>query len=166
MDLDIDVEDWPSGTDWTALSERAAGAAISVEPALGHDRLTASILFTSNEEVHTLNREWRGRDKPTNVLSFPMLDRESLLALEDGDGPPEMLGDIALALEVCAKEADDKSIALADHAAHLLIHGLLHLAGHDHVDSDAQAEAMEKLEIEALALMGIADPYGDRNFQE
>ena len=90
----------------------------------------------------------------------------TLLALEDGDGPPEMLGDIALALEVCAKEADDKSIALADHAAHLLIHGLLHLAGHDHVDTDAQAEAMEKLEIEALALMGIADPYGDRNFQE
>lgn len=166
MDLDVATHGWPSGTDWEAMCERAACAAISVEPALGHDRLTASILFTSNAEVHMLNREWRGRDKPTNVLSFPMLERESLLALGDGDGPPEMLGDIALALEVCAKEADDKSIALADHTAHLLVHGLLHLAGHDHVDSDAQAEAMEKLEIEALALMGIADPYGDRNFQE
>ena len=91
-----------------------------------------------------------------------MLDRESLLALEPV-GPPEMLGDIALAYETCAREAAEKGITLEAHATHLIIHGLLHLAGHDHVDSDAQAEEMEALEIAALAKLGIADPYGDRN---
>ena len=75
----------------------------------------------------------------------------------------EMLGDLALAFETCAREAAEKGVSLADHAAHLIVHGLLHLAGHDHVDSDEQAEAMEALEIEALAKLGIADPYGDRN---
>jgi probable rRNA maturation factor len=74
-----------------------------------------------------------------------------------------MLGDLALSYETCASEARDKNVSLSDHAAHLIVHGLLHLAGHDHVDSDAQAEAMEALEIAALAKLGIADPYGDRN---
>ncbi|MBT8427528.1 MAG: rRNA maturation RNase YbeY, partial [Erythrobacter sp.] len=132
-----------------------------VEPALAHDRLTTSVLFTSDEQVHELNKEWRGKDRPTNVLSFPMLEREDLLELGD-DGPPEMLGDIALAFETCEREAGEKDISLADHTTHLLIHGFLHLAGHDHVDSDEQAAAMEKLETEALAILGIADPYGDR----
>ncbi len=120
-----------------------------------------SILFTSDEQVHELNREWRSKDKPTNVLSFPMLEREDLLTL-GADGPPEMLGDIALAYETCQREAEEKGVSLRDHTAHLLVHGFLHLAGHDHVDSDEQAAAMEKLEIEALAMLGIADPYGDR----
>ncbi|KZX89119.1 rRNA maturation RNase YbeY, partial [Erythrobacter sp. HI0019] len=132
------------------------------EPALHNPRLTASVLFTSDEEVHALNREWRGKDKPTNVLSFPMLEREDLLDLAP-EGPPEMLGDIALAAGTCAREAAEKGVTLETHATHLLIHGLLHLAGHDHVDSDAQAEAMEALEIAALAKLGIGDPYGDRN---
>ena len=87
--------------------------------------------------------------------------QEQLLALA-GEGGPEMLGDIALALETCEREAREKGVSLADHAAHLLVHGLLHLAGHDHVESDGQAEAMEALEIAALAKMGISDPYGDR----
>ena len=91
-----------------------------------------------------------------------MLARDSLLALAP-DGPPEMLGDIALAHETCAREAAEKGISLADHTAHLIIHGLLHLAGHDHVGNDDEAEAMEKMEIDALAQMGIGDPYGDRN---
>ena len=91
-----------------------------------------------------------------------MLERGELLDLA-AEGPPEMLGDLALAHGTCAREASEKGISLEDHATHLLIHGLLHLAGHDHVDSDAQAEAMEALEIAALAKLGIADPYGDRN---
>ena len=137
-------------------------AAVSeVEPVLANRRLITSVLFADDEQVHALNREWRGKDKPTNVLSFPMLEREDLLALE-ADGPPEMLGDIALAYETCQREADEKGVSLGDHTAHLLVHGFLHLAGHDHVNSDEQAEAMEKLEIAALALLGIADPYGDR----
>lgn len=161
MQLDIEIEDWPAA-DWVDLAERVAEAAALVAPELGNDRLMASILFTSDAEVHTLNREWRARDKPTNVLSFPMLPRKRLLALA-ADGPPEMLGDIALAHETCAREAAEKGIALADHAAHLILHGLLHLAGHDHEISDADAEAMEALEVKALALMGLADPYGDRS---
>lgn len=159
MQLDIDIEDWPVG-DWDALAERAAQAAGEGEPLLANPRLLASLLFTSDAEVHTLNREWRERDKPTNVLSFPMLDREELEALAL-DGPPEMLGDIALAYETCAREAGEKGVTLEAHATHLIVHGLLHLAGHDHVESDDQAEAMEALETAILAKLGIGDPYGD-----
>ena len=159
MDLDIDIEDWPEG-DWEALAIRASAAVGVGEPLLANPRLTASLLFTSDAEVHALNRDWRQRDKPTNVLSFPMLEREELEALGT-DGPPEMLGDIALAYETCAREAAEKGVTLEAHAAHLIVHGLLHLAGHDHVDSDAEAEAMERLETAILAKLGIADPYGD-----
>jgi probable rRNA maturation factor len=78
------------------------------------------------------------------------------------EGAPEMLGDLALAFETCAREAADKGVTVEDHAAHLIVHGLLHLAGHDHEVSDDDAEAMEALETKALARMAIADPYGDR----
>ncbi|MFN4020064.1 MAG: rRNA maturation RNase YbeY [Erythrobacter sp.] len=163
MQLDIDIEAWPPLPcllgDWGALAGRAAAAAGEGEPCLANPRLVVSLLFTTDEEVHALNREWRGRDKPTNVLSFPMLERAELASL-GADGPPVMLGDIALAHETCAREAADKGIGLADHATHLIIHGLLHLAGHDHVDCDAQAEQMEALETSILAKLGIADPYG------
>lgn len=163
MDLDIAIEaDWPTPPNWEALATRALAALSQVAPELANPRLSASLLFSDDAEVHALNREWRGKDKPTNVLSFPMLEREELLALAS-EGPPELLGDIALALETCAREAADKGVPLEHHAAHLIVHGLLHLAGHDHVHSDAEAAAMEALEIKALALMGIADPYGDRD---
>jgi probable rRNA maturation factor len=159
MDLDVAIEAaWPGDTDWPALAARCADAAAHVAPELGSDRLSASVLLTGDTEVHALNREWRGKDKPTNVLSFPMLERTELIVL-DPDGPEEMLGDLALALETCAHEAAEKGIPLADHAAHLMVHGLLHLAGYDHETGAADAEAMEALEIKALALIGIADPY-------
>ena len=160
MDVEIDVEpSWPDG-DWHSLAAQAAEAVSQVAPELANPRLSASLLFTSDAEIQALNREWRGRDKATNVLSFPMLTRAELLALEP-KGPPELLGDIVLAFETCAREAAEKGIALHDHAAHLIIHGVLHLCGHDHELSNDQAESMEALEIEALALMGIADPYTD-----
>lgn len=158
MQLDVDIEEWPAG-DWEGLAARAAAAAGEGEPCLANPRLAASILFTSDAEVHALNREWRQRDKPTNVLSFPMLEREDLAGLAP-DGPPVLLGDIALARETCAREAAEKGIALEHHAAHLIVHGLLHLAGHDHVDSEEEAEAMEALETAILAKLGIPDPYG------
>jgi probable rRNA maturation factor len=163
VDLEIAIEaDWPAHTDWDALAHRAATALAQIAPELTNARLSASLLFSNDAEVHDLNREWRGKDKPTNVLSFPMLEREDLLGLAP-DGPPELLGDVALALETCEREAADKGISLEHHAAHLIVHGLLHLAGYDHVHSDAEAAAMEALEIKALAQMGIADPYGDRD---
>jgi probable rRNA maturation factor len=90
-----------------------------------------------------------------------MLDRDDLLALA-AEGPPELLGDVALAFETCAREADERGVPLEHHAAHLIVHGLLHLAGYDHETSPAEAEAMEALETKALAICGIADPYGDR----
>jgi probable rRNA maturation factor len=165
VELEIDLEGWPQAegsAEWEALAQRVAGAAVGVAPELANARLLVSVLFTSDAEVHALNREWRGRDKPTNVLSFPMLERTELLGLAP-DGPPVMLGDIALALETCAREAGEKGVSLEAHAAHLIVHGLLHLAGHDHVHDDEEAEAMEALEIAALAKLGLSDPYGDRN---
>lgn len=161
MNLDIDLEGWPDG-DWEALAARAADAAAAQAPELGNPRLTASLLFTTDEEVHTLNREWRSRDKPTNVLSFPMLERGELLDLGPDalpQMPPVPLGDLALAYATCAREAAEKSVPLDHHAAHLLIHGLLHLAGYDHETSSTDADAMEALEIAALASMGIGNPY-------
>ncbi len=163
MDLDIEIDGWPKDYDWADLAEAAMEAAEAVEPALANQRLSASLLFTLDEEVRVLNREWRTKDKPTNVLSFPMLTRAELLAMSGQDGGPEMLGDIALAFETCTREAAEKGVGLKDHAAHLIVHGLLHLAGHDHETGEAEAAAMETLEIKALAQMGIADPYGDRD---
>lgn len=166
MELDIDfAEGWPESADLAAQAEAAAEAVCSIAPELGNARLSASLLFTDDGEVHLLNREWRERDKPTNVLSFPMLGREELLDLA-ADGPPVLLGDIALARETCAREAQEKGVPLEHHAIHLIVHGLLHLAGHDHVHSDEEAEAMEALEIATLAKLGISDPYGDRHSTE
>ncbi|RPF70789.1 rRNA maturation RNase YbeY [Aurantiacibacter spongiae] len=158
MDLEIDIEGWPDG-DWSDLAERAAAAAAAVAPELANPRLVASLLFTSDKRVRDLNREWRDKDRPTNVLSFPMVERVDLIHLDPHEGPPQMLGDIALAYETCAREAAAKGIALADHAAHLVVHGFLHLAGHDHETGETDAEAMERLEVKALASMGVADPY-------
>jgi probable rRNA maturation factor len=159
MQLDVSLEaPWPEGTDWGALASRAAAAAAQVAPELANPRLAVSLLFTDDAEVHALNRQWRDKSKATNVLSFPMLERLDLLALSS-EGPPELLGDIAMALDTCTSEAVERSVPLEHHAAHLIVHGLLHLAGHDHETSAEHAEAMEALEIKALALLGIADPY-------
>lgn len=163
LELEIDIEGaWPGSTDWPDLAERAAAVASRVAPELANERLSTSLLFSSDEEVQVLNRQWRAKDKPTNVLSFPMLERDALLALAP-DGPPELLGDIALAHETCAREAGEKGITLEAHAVHLIVHGLLHLAGYDHETSPDEARAMEALEIKALALMDLEDPYGDQD---
>ena len=159
MEIELSLEaPWPCACDWAGLAGAAAEAAARVAPELASPRLAASLLFTCDAEIRELNRQWRSRDKPTNVLSFPMLARGELLALAP-EGPPEMLGDIALAFETCAQEADDRRVPLEHHAAHLIVHGLLHLAGHDHETGPEAADAMEQLEIKALALMGISNPY-------
>ena len=166
MQLETEIEGpWPAATDWEALADRALVALAQVAPELANPRLSASLLFADDAEVHELNREWRDKDRPTNVLSFPMLERADLLSLP-GEGPPELLGDIVLALETCAREAGDKGLPLEAHATHLIVHGLLHLAGHDHEISPTDARVMEELEIKALALLGLGDPYGDHDQQE
>lgn len=160
MQLETAIEaDWSADTDWEALADEALAALLKVAPELANPRLCASLVFAEDARVRELNREWREKDKPTNVLSFPMLSRETLLALPHA-GPPELLGDVILSLETCAREAAEKGLTLQAHASHLIVHGLLHLAGHDHEISPGDALAMEALEIKALALIGIADPYG------
>jgi len=162
VELDVDIEEpWPAGP-WEDLSDRSAAALAGVVPELANPRLSASILLTSDDEVRALNRLWRERDKPTNVLSFPMIERAELLELAS-DGPPELLGDVVLAFETCSREAAAKAVPLEHHTAHLIVHGLLHLAGYDHELGAEEAEAMEGLEVKALALIGVADPYDDRD---
>ena len=164
LDIAIDTDgEWDSSTGWDELARAAATAAIaeSAFPQLGQGEraVELSIRLTSDAEVHALNAEWRGKDKPTNVLSFPMAAPDEL-GSATGDGPELMLGDIILARGVCAEEAADKAIPLEQHATHLVVHGTLHLLGYDHID-EAGAADMELREVRALARLGIADPYGD-----
>jgi len=156
------MEHWPArdrgATEWRALAARAVEYTAQITPELANPRLCASLLFTGDAEIHALNREWRSRDKPTNVLTFAMLARDELLDLAP-DGIPVMLGDVVLAHETCAREAAEKSISLEDHAAHLIVHGLLHLAGYDHEVGEEAADKMEAMEIAILAKLGVPDPY-------
>ena len=165
MTLDIAIEtdgEWDSSTGWSELARAAATAAIaeSAFPQLGQGEraVELSVRLTSDAEVHALNAEWRGKDKPTNVLSFPMAEAAEL-ANATPAGPELMLGDIILARGVCVSEAEEKAIPLDQHAAHLMVHGTLHLLGYDHMDDDSAAD-MEAREVRALARMGIGDPYG------
>ena len=158
LEMDIDPV-WGDDIDWEALANRAAEATASVATELAHENLLVSLVMADDEEVHALNRQWRAKDKPTNVLSFPMLSREEVLHAAADEGAPGMLGDMILAHGVCTREAAEKDVSVEVHATHLVVHGLLHLAGYDHELGEAQAEEMENLERKALALMGIADPY-------
>ena len=166
IDLAVQREDpWPAATDWDTLTQRAAAAAIARTPQAGWlagpPLVEVAVRLTDDGEVRALNRDYRGKDKATNVLSFPMIQPDLLdTVTQNSDDGEVLLGDIVLAHGVCAAEATDKGVTLADHVAHLIVHGILHLLGHDHGD-DAAAEAMEGLERAALASLGIADPYGD-----
>lgn len=160
--VEADVsEDWDSRTNWPALIEGAAGAAIghSRHATLAQADAEISVKLTSDDEVHALNREWRGKDKATNVLSFPMTEPAFFGAAAQPGEPELLLGDIVLAHGVCVREADERGIAVTDHATHLIVHGTLHLLGYDHETGDADAEEMEAVERRALASLGIADPY-------
>ena len=155
---------WPDG-DWQELARRAVVAAIAHSPYASFVSAEAAyevaVKLTNDEEVRELNRAYRDKDKPTNVLSFPMVQADLLEATANTDDGEVLLGDIVLAQGICAVEAREKGIAFADHAAHLIIHGAFHLLGYDHME-DAEAEAMEALEIQSLSSLGISDPYGDR----
>ncbi len=125
--------------------------------------LEVSLVFTDDAEQRALNRAWRDKDRPTNVLSFPNMDEPGPNMDEvDPAGPPRLLGDIVLARETVLREAQEQGKTPADHITHLLIHGLLHLLGHDHEET-AEAEAMEALEREILRVLGVADPYAGSN---
>lgn len=156
------TDDWSGAEDWEALAVRAVNAALAQTP---HGELVqmpiaveVSVKFTDDDEVQTLNAAYRQKDKPTNVLSFPMVQPDLLDALDMGDDGEILLGDIVLAHGVCAREAAEKQVPVSTHATHLIVHGTLHLLGYDHID-DAAADEMEAIERDALATLGISDPY-------
>jgi probable rRNA maturation factor len=167
LDLALNVTPaWPATVDWQALAGRAARAAFAQTP---HAELIAkpfltevSIKLADDNEVQQLNAAYRGKDRPTNVLSFPMLAPDLIDTATSGDDEELLLGDIILAHETCLHEAQARGIALADHATHLLVHATLHLLGYDH-ENEVEAIAMEAMEVRALASLGLADPYGDRD---
>ena len=166
MMLEIDIEsdeEWDSSTDWPLVVRKAAEAAVaeSAFPQLAESgrAVELSVRLTTDEDVRALNAHWRGKDKPTNVLSFPMSEQYEL-EQADEDGPELMLGDIVLAKGVCEREAAEKEIPFERHATHLLVHGTLHLLGYDHGD-DRDAADMEGREVRALARLGISDPYAE-----
>ena len=151
------AECWQHEPDADAVIQRAiAAAAESVDADVGDAEL--AVMLTDDPGIRTLNSNWRGIDKPTNVLSFPALQGEGARKPDDA---PRMLGDIAIAYETTRREADAEGKPFEHHLSHLAIHGFLHLIGYDH-ENDADAEEMEALETEILQQLGIPDPYADR----
>lgn len=143
IDIEIEDEAWSRALDDAeALVRAAAEAALAGERG---DNVT--VLLTDDATVRELNARFRGKDSPTNVLSFPA-----------PHNPEGFLGDVALAFGTCAREAAEQGKAVGDHLQHLVAHGVLHLVGYDH-QSDAEAQAMEALEREILAGLGVPDPY-------
>ena len=163
IDVAVQAErPWPQ-QDWETPGVRAVEAALRATPhaelAESEALVEVSIRLTSDAEVHDLNLRYRGKDKPTNVLSFPMVQPDLLETVsQNSDDGELLLGDIVLAYGVCAREAEEKGVTLEAHAAHLIVHGTLHLLGYDHQGS-VEAEHMESLERDIMARLGLHDPY-------
>lgn len=148
----------------SALAERAARATLSgVE--LPPDGFAISLMGCDDARIAVLNADFRGKPQPTNVLSWPSEERGAEFVGEDPTRPepgppedPESLGDIAIAWETCAREAEEQGKPMAEHVTHLIVHGVLHLLGYDHIE-DEDAALMEGLEVRILASLGVSDPY-------
>ena len=147
-----------------ALAERASRAALA-GVGLPNAGFTISLMGCDDARIAVLNADFRGKPQPTNVLSWPSEERGAEFVGEAPEPPapgeaddPESLGDIAIAYETCAREAEDQGKPMADHVTHLIVHGVLHLLGYDHVE-DEDASLMEALEVRILASLGVSDPY-------
>ena len=154
IDIRIDAPAWETVSARAAVAavrEAARAALADLAPCPGSWEL--SVLLTDDAAIADLNREWRGKDGPTNVLSFPGDEDEPVAG-----GPPAMLGDVIVAHGTLVREADAAGIPFGDHLRHLVVHGVLHLLGYDH-ENDADAEEMENRETEILAGLGVPDPY-------
>ena len=161
LDIQLSVESggWPDEETLTGFAARvlertAQHLADNTGQPFPPETVEISLVFTSDDDIRTVNEAWRGQDKATNVLSFPAFP------LSPGGRPGPMLGDIIMAEETLRREALDLGIPFDDHLTHLLVHGFLHLFGYDHM-TDEEAAVMEGLETRILAEMGLADPYGE-----
>jgi probable rRNA maturation factor len=152
IDIAINADGWPDEDALEQLARKAVGAAASVAPLRMPQEAELSLVFTGDEEMRAINSQWRGVDKPTNVLSFPASE------VAPGGMAEQMLGDIVFARETVEREAALEGKRFEDHLTHLMVHGFLHLFGYDHMNED-DAKVMEGLESRALAQLGIADPY-------
>ena len=171
LDVAVSVEaGWAEalGDDPERICTAAVAAALSVSPhaalADGESSVEISVRLTDDAEVHALNRQWRDKDKPTNVLSFPMVQPDLISVIGNADDGELLLGDIVLARETCLREAAEKSVTATEHCSHLVVHGMLHLLGYDRID-EAQADDMENIERAAMAELGYGDPYRDTGDQ-
>lgn len=165
LEIELDAsEEWGLGEDWQKLADKAVAAAVAVSShgwlASAPFAASISISLLHNDDVQALNAQWRGKDKPTNVLSFPMIEADDFESLSNTDDGEVLIGDMILAHGVCVAEAKEKGISLADHVAHLVVHGTLHVLGYDHID-EVEGDHMEELEAKALASLGIGNPYDD-----
>jgi len=152
----VTAECWRTEAGAESVIRRAIAAAAEIAAAdVGNAEL--AVMLTDDAGIRTLNSNWRGIDKPTNVLSFPALQPTGP---GGSDNAPRMLCDIAIAYETTRREADDEQKPFDHHLSHLAVHGFLHLIGYDH-ENDADANAMESLEAKILAQLGIPDPYAD-----
>jgi probable rRNA maturation factor len=150
VEVAVEARDWAALEDPSQLARAAILAAVAESGLVLAANAEVSVLFCDDAFIRGLNRKWLGHDRPTNVLSFPA----------GGDpASAHVLGDIAIAFETAAREAFEEGKPLRDHVSHLLVHGFLHLIGHDH-EEDAAGETMEALERAILGRLGIDDPYG------
>ncbi|MBT9372105.1 rRNA maturation RNase YbeY [Rhizobium sp. CSW-27] len=163
LDIQISVEDerWPDEAQLAPLCERVLGAAATFlsgaeKQPFPTQPCEVSLVFTDDAAIREINAEWRGKDKPTNVLSFPAFP------VTPGRMPGPMLGDIVIARETVEREALDLEKSFDDHLTHLMVHGFLHLFGYDHIETD-EAEKMEALETRILATLGLSDPYAGQD---
>lgn len=165
VETDIIAGNWPSGPDWPVIARAAVAAAIAQTPHADLDSvpmaIEVAVRLTDDAEVHMLNRQYRGKDTPTNILSFPMLSADMLVQVANTDDGEVLLGDLVLAAETVLREAGAKSWTPAQYTAHLIVHGTLHLLGYDHEDNETAADHMEALERGACAQLQLPDPYDD-----
>lgn len=150
IDISIECADWETEIPDIDTHIRQTADAVLKTMEINDQATELSVVLSSDSFIQVLNKQWRGKDKPTNVLSFPQDE-------------PELMGDVILAFQTVKREADEQNKRFEDHTKHLIVHGILHLLGHDH-EKDEEAEEMEALEIEILNALGVKNPYESGHF--